>query len=612
MKKMRSLLSLFLSVVLLLCSALPVMAAESNSSTPLFRITSANVLAGENFDLDLTISNNPGITALQVSIEFDTSSIEMTGIEHKGLFSNPSTCSNTFNSPFKVSWYSQNSNNETENGVLATLHFHALDTAQNGDYPITVSYDEDNVFNSSFDNVYFSTENATVTVRDCLYGDVNRDGKINMKDIVLLQKHLNGYDDAYDSKAADVYFDNTINMKDIVILQQYLNGYDVTLGNNPKPQPTTPTYSSFLYGSSEMGRDLVCHAFTPENYDSTVLLNFAIHGFEDEYAHDGQVLVDNANQLIQYYKTNPDKLGTTRLLIVPCANPDGVIDGYSNNAFGRCNSNGIDLNRDFDANYVSQTSARYYTPYAFSAAESRALRDLVLDNHPNVVLDIHGWLNETIGDYEIGQIFEEEMNLEHYVGFNTSNASGYFANWAHQQGALGLLVELKSSTNVQYDKFVTAIDRILSKDYEYSNEDSRFTDYSNIDCYTTSTSRVTTYKYFNKSFSTVSYIEGTTDKVTIFKVFSNGWVKCQYPITSGYKVAYCKLSDFISDANILSEFYETSVTTDTYVYKRSDMSETFGVVYPTDKITVIGRSGSKLQIIYPLDSGGYKMGWINS
>ena len=46
--------------------------------------------------------------------------------------------------------------------------------------------------------------------------------------------------------------------------------------------------------------------------------------------------------------------------------------------------------------------------------------------------------------------------------------------------------------------------------------------------------------------------------------------------------------------------------------KRSDMSETFGVVYPTDKITVIGRSGSKLQIIYPLDSGGYKMGWINS
>lgn len=229
------------------------MAAESYTSTPLFRITSANVLAGENFDLDLTISNNPGITALQVSIEFDTSSIEMTGIEHKGLFSNPSTCSNTFNSPFKVSWYSQNSNNETENGVLATLHFHALDTAQNGDYPITVSYDEDNVFNSSFDNVYFSTENATVTVRDCLYGDVNRDGKINMKDIVLLQKHLNGYDDAYDSKAADVYFDNTINMKDIVLLQQYLNGYDVTLGNNPKPQPTTPTYSSFVYGSSENG-----------------------------------------------------------------------------------------------------------------------------------------------------------------------------------------------------------------------------------------------------------------------------------------------------------------------------------------------------------------------
>lgn len=612
MKKMRMLLSLFLSVALLLCSILPAMAAEPNTSSPLFKMSSANILAGDDFDLDLTISNNPGITALQVSIEFDTSAIVLTGIEHKGLFSNPSTCSNTLSSPFKISWYSKSSANETENGVLATLHFHALETTQNATYDVVVSYDEDNVFDSSFDNVYFSTENGEVVIRDCIYGDVNSDGKINMKDIVLLQKHLNGYDDAYDNKASDVYYDGTINMKDIVLLQQYLNGYDVILGNNSQPQPTTPVYSSFVYGNSVMGRELVCHSFTPENYDSTVLLNFAIHGFEDEYAHDGQVLVDNANQLIQYYKTNPEKLGNTRLLIIPCANPDGVIDGYSNNAFGRCNANGIDLNRDFDANYTPQSSSRYYTQYAFSAPESRALRDLVLENHPNVVLDIHGWLDETIGDYEIGQIFEEEMNLEHYVGFNLSNASGYFANWAHQQGALGLLVELKSSSNVQYNKLVTSIDRILSKDYEYSDEDSRFSEYTNIDCFTLSAERVNTYKYFNKSFSGASYIDGTTDKVTIFKVYSNGWVKCQYPITSGIKVAYCKLIDFVSDANILSEFYELSVTENTNVYKRADMSESFGVVYPTDKIIVVGKSGTKLQIIYPLDSGGYKMGWINS
>ena len=128
MKKMRMLLSLFLSVALLLCSILPAMAAEPNTSSPLFKMSSANILAGDDFDLDLTISNNPGITALQVSIEFDTSAIVLTGIEHKGLFSNPSTCSNTLSSPFKISWYSQSSANETENGVLATLHFHALET----------------------------------------------------------------------------------------------------------------------------------------------------------------------------------------------------------------------------------------------------------------------------------------------------------------------------------------------------------------------------------------------------------------------------------------------------------------------------------------------------
>ena len=95
-------------------------------------------------------------------------------------------------------------------------------------------------------------------------------------------------------------------------------------------------------------------------------------------------------------------------------------------------------------------------------------------------------------------------------------------------------------------------------------------------------------------------------------MYNNGWVKCQYPISSGYKVAYCKLSDFLSDNIILPEFYNMSVTENTNVYKRSDMSETFGVVYATDRITVIGKSENKLQIIYPLDSGGYKMGWIIS
>ena len=42
------------------------------------------------------------------------------------------------------------------------------------------------------------------------------------------------------------------------------------------------TCSSIVYGKSEMGRDLICYSISEEDYDRTILLNFAIHGFEDE------------------------------------------------------------------------------------------------------------------------------------------------------------------------------------------------------------------------------------------------------------------------------------------------------------------------------------------
>ena len=583
----------------------------SDENTPLFYIDDIRAVKGQEFEVKLCIKNNPGITALQTEIEFDDSIIELKEITHENLFTSLSSCSQALTSPFKISWFSQDSLNESNNGVLATLRFRVKDDTIAENTTITISYDEDNVFDSSFDNIHFDISNSAVSIIDLLYGDVNSDTKINMKDIVLLQQYLNKFPVTISVEASDVYYDGVINMKDIVKLQQYMNRYPVTLGKEKDDPPQQEIYASFVYGESEMGRDLVCHSFTPDEYENTVLLNFAIHGFEDEYEHDGQVLVDTANSLIEYYKEHPEKLSKTRLLIVPCANPDGVIDGYSKDTFGRCNASGIDLNRDFDANYVKQSSPRYYTQSAFSAPESRALRDLVLEYSPNVVLDFHGWLDETIGDYEIGQIFDEEMNLKPLVGFTQYNANGYFANWAHQQGALGLLIELKSSTNVQYEKLVTSVNRILNKEYVSSELDDRFDEYDAIDCYTSSTARTTTYLYFDKAFPSTSYIEGSTDKVTIFKVFDNGWVKCQYPTGSNYKIAYCELDSFINPDDAVDEFYEYTVSSNTEVYKRSDLSESFGKVYPTDKITVVAETENALQIIYPLDSGGYKMGWIS-
>lgn len=613
-KKGKHLIALLLVLVMCIGTMLGVSATPNVSEStnePTFALTSAKEKRGEIFDVSLEIQNNPGITALQLKIVYDEDYLTLKSISHEDLFSSKSTCSQKYSSPFKISWFSQESLDETNNGVLANLTFEVKSSSPVGETIIFIEYDADNVFNSRFENIEFNTTNGIVSVIEYIPGDVNSDNVINMKDIVILQQYLNDFPVDIDESASDVYFDKAINMKDIALLQQYLNDYEVELGNPKDNKNDAVVTTSFVYGQSENGRDLMCYSFTPKNYTDTILLNFAIHGYEDEYAADGQVLVDTAYELINYYTENTESLGNSRLLIVPCANPDGLYDGYTNNGFGRCNANGIDLNRDFDANYITRTDPRYYTPYAFSAAESRALRDLVNDYSADVVLDFHGWLNYTIGDYELAQVFYEEMGLSHYVSFTGSNAGGYFANWAHQQGALGLLVEFTNSRSVSIDKLLSATNRILQNDYVVLDKDNDFRDFDTIDCYTLSTGRVTTYQFVDKPFDTTSYIDGTTDKTTILNVYDNGWVRVQYPLYNGTnKTAYCYLSDFISPDEVVEEFYDYTVSANTYVYRRSDMTEQFGTVYPTDKITVVAEKDNMLQIIYPLDSGGYKMGWI--
>ena len=60
-------------------------------------------------------------------------------------------------------------------------------------------------------------------------GDTSGDGKVNMKDLALLQQYLNGWDVSIAEDAADVNGDGKVNMKDYALLQQYLNGWDVVL-----------------------------------------------------------------------------------------------------------------------------------------------------------------------------------------------------------------------------------------------------------------------------------------------------------------------------------------------------------------------------------------------
>lgn len=71
-------------------------------------------------------------------------------------------------------------------------------------------------------NVYYVSE-------DPVPGDVNEDGKVNLQDLAVLQRYLNGWDVTINTEAGDTDGNGKVNIQDLALLQRYLNGWDVEL-----------------------------------------------------------------------------------------------------------------------------------------------------------------------------------------------------------------------------------------------------------------------------------------------------------------------------------------------------------------------------------------------
>ena len=89
------------------------------------------------------------------------------------------------------------------------------------------------------------------SVKVLVHGDVNRDAKINMKDISGMIRLLASYDVDIVNEAMDVNYDGNRNMKDVSAMIRYLAGWDVDITNHA-----------------------IYDAKTAENEDSTVTMYF--------------------------------------------------------------------------------------------------------------------------------------------------------------------------------------------------------------------------------------------------------------------------------------------------------------------------------------------------
>ena len=203
------------------------------------------------------------------------------------------------------------------------------------------------------------------------------------------------------------------------------------------------------------------------NGENVFFATFAIHGYEDLWDRDGQELINITNQFYNKLVSTKDYDLAEKwtIYIFPGVNLDGITDGTTHNGPGRTTlysqapgNKGIDLNRcwQIGRTYESYTdSDRNYNGTAgFQAYEAKALRDFFIQNKSQngqtVLVDLHGWTQQLIGDAGICSYYEDyfpENNKKSVGRYGTQ----YMINWARvylgstSRAARTALIELPHS-----------------------------------------------------------------------------------------------------------------------------------------------------------------------
>lgn len=237
------------------------------------------------------------------------------------------------------------------------------------------------------------------------------------------------------------------------------------------------------YGKTQLGKDMFYYkAGTGKNH---MFLVFGLHGWEDGVTTSGAYKHGDGNMLLKIAKNfinrviSMDNSRRTQILkdwsifIFPGVNLDGMVNGYSNNGFGRCLYNGYDANRCFPGKFKVLTSPRNKTGNSYlgenNATEIKNLINVLTSNvgsGENILLDIHGWENSFLTvNSELASFYKSEMtNINSSfrykdIKFSTTD-TGFLITWAknpiampttiHDKAGLGAktgLLELPPTTD---------------------------------------------------------------------------------------------------------------------------------------------------------------------
>lgn len=198
-------------------------------TTAAIAISSLTAYPGDTIQIPVSIRSNPGISAMKLTITYDTELLEYQEAAFDQAFldaAGAQTCVNAETAGKIILDWVQGQGEYSGSGDFAVLTFKVKAVTEDADAALTIAYDPEDIFNKDHENQTFQIENGTVRIKKLRPGDINGDGKVDINDALLLLRYVCELDQDKVQGNPDVTGDGKVNNKDVVTLLRFVAQLD--------------------------------------------------------------------------------------------------------------------------------------------------------------------------------------------------------------------------------------------------------------------------------------------------------------------------------------------------------------------------------------------------
>ena len=216
-------------------AATVIQAASSSADAVDLSVGSASGSVGDIVTIPVSISNNTGISAFDIKIEYDETRLTPTNVENGSAWLEELMVNLSPSGGEYISVGSISTENRYIDGTIVNVSFTIKSDAPAGDACVRLIIDEFGLGRvngaGGMEPLEFFVSDGLITVNGgtgsgLIYGDVTDDGVIDMQDVLLIYQCFRGRAlfSEEQMQAADVNRDGVVDMQDVLLVYQYFRG----------------------------------------------------------------------------------------------------------------------------------------------------------------------------------------------------------------------------------------------------------------------------------------------------------------------------------------------------------------------------------------------------